>query len=379
MKIAMIGSTLFHQGAEYVLATLSNAMAAYGNDVTVILSKFHEDLQKAHPDLVPFELNKHVKLIVLPTRRARESVFSLRKVIKEGNYDVVLSHSSRYTYTLGIISFLMRTRPVFIHVEHLGGYGTDSKGNQIQPHFSFARVFANVLYRRMDAQFAVSEGTSDAIARMTGYPRGQIYTVYNPVVDDVFARKIQARPDHEWLTNKTVPVVVAAGAFCGSKNFPLLIRAWAKVLKSVKARLIIFGEGGMRKDLEQLIHELDITDSVPLPGFTNNLPAAMKRADCFVVSSLIESFSIVLVEALASGVPVVSTNCPYGPPEILKGGKYGVLVKNNDADALADGIVKVLYGGGIKPPSEAFDPYKVENIVRKYESAICDTAGSHYG
>jgi glycosyltransferase involved in cell wall biosynthesis len=90
--------------------------------------------------------------------------------------------------------------------------------------------------------------------------------------------------------------------------------------------LIIFGEGGLRSEYERLIEELGIGDSVSLPGFTNNLPAELKGGACFVVSSLIESFSVVLVEALASGVPVVSTDCPYGPGEILKRGKYGTLV-----------------------------------------------------
>lgn len=370
MRIAMIGTTLFHQGAEYVLATIARGMAAHGHDVTVILSKYHEDWQKTHPDWKPFELGENVKVIIQPKRRARESVFSIRKIIKEGDFDVVVSQSGQYTYTLGIISFMLRRRPAFIHVEHASGYGTDALGNKISPRFTFKGCIRNFLFGRMDAQFAVSEGTSEAIARMTGFPRNRLYTIYNPVIDEVFARKLKEEPTHPWFQERDVPIVIAAGAFCSFKNHPLLLKAWAAVVKKCRARLIIFGEGGLRTEYENLIDELGIADSVSLPGFTDNLPAALKRAACFVVPSLVESFSVVLVEALAAAAPVVSTDCPYGPPEILHGGKYGLLVKNNDAHALAEGILKVLRGEGIKPPIEAFEPFKTEAIVKRYEDAI---------
>ena len=372
MKIAMIGTTLFHQGAEYVLAAIARGMAAHGHDVTVILSKYHEDWQTAHPDWKPFELGDKVKVVIQTTRRARESVFTLRKIIVQGGYDVVLCNSGSYTYSLAVMSYLIRKPPVLIHVEHSSGFGTDGFGNRIEPKFSFRGCLRNVLFRRMDAQFTVSDGTADAITRMTGYPRKRIYTVYNPVVDEVFACKLAAKPAHPWLKERDVPVVAAAGAFCSFKNHPLLLRAWAEVVKKYKARLIIFGEGGMRGEYEALIAKLGIGDSVSLPGFTDNLPAALKRAACFVVSSTIESFSVVLVEALAAGTPVVSTNCPYGPPEILHGGKYGILVKNNDIYDLAAGILKVLGGNGIKPPPEAWKPFTVESIVARYEACLGD-------
>ena len=370
MKIAMIGTTLFHQGAEYVLATIARGMAAHGHEVTVILSKFHEDWQNAHPDWKPFELGDKVKVMIQQAHRARESVFTLRKLIVQGGYDVVICQSGCYTYPLAVASCLMHKRPLLIHVEHSGGFGTDGLGNKIDPKFSLRGCLRNWLFNRMDAQFTVSDGTADAITRMTGYPRDRIYTVYNPVVDEVFARKLAAEPTHPWLKGEDVPVVVAAGAFCSFKNHTLLLRAWTEVVKETMARLIIFGEGGMRGEYEKLIAEFGIGDSVSLPGFTDNLPAALKRAACFVVSSTIESFSVVLVEALAAGTPVVSTNCPYGPPEILHSGKYGTLVKNNDVQALAEGILKVLRGEGVKPTPEAWASFTVDAIVNRYEQAI---------
>ena len=106
------------------------------------------------------------------------------------------------------------------------------------------------------------------------------------------------------------------------------------------------------------------------PGYTDNLPAEIKAADAFIVSSNIESFSIVLVEALAAGTPVISTDAPYGPPEILQNGKYGILVKRNNPDALADGILQVLNGHAIPPTPEAYERFTLPNTVKRYEAAL---------
>ena len=372
MKIAMIGTSLFHQGAEYVLAALARGLSKHGHDVTVILSKYHDYWQKEHPEWRPFELGTEVKVIVLPTGHGRESVFSLRRVLKTGGFDVVLNHTASFCYPMIASTVLMRNRPVLINVEHLGGIGVDARGRKIEPRNTLRGRLFQMFKRRLDAQFTVSEGTADAMARMTGFPRSRIYTVYNPGVDDVFERKRKEAPTHPWLREATLPVVVAAGAFAACKNHVLLLRAWAEVIKRFKVRLVIFGEGGLRSEYERLIKELSIGDSVSLPGFTNNLPAELNGASCFVVPSLIESFSVVLVEALASGVPVVSTDCPYGPGEILQRGKYGTLVKNDDVADLAEGILKVLNGQGIKPPPESYVPFTIDAVVDRYERAMED-------
>ena len=370
MKIAMIGTSLFHQGAEYVLAALARGLSNHGHDVSVILSKYHDDWQKAHPDWKPFELGEAVKVVVLPTRRGRASVFALRKTLKADKFDVVLNHAASFCYPMIVSTILMRNRPALINVEHLGGIGVDPRGRKITHQVTFLGRVSQMFKRRLDAQFTVSVGTAEAMTRMTGFPRSRIYTVYNPGVDEVFERKRTDAPSHPWLREVTLPVVVAAGAFTSCKNHVLLLRAWVEVVKCFNARLIIFGEGGLRGEYERLIKEMGIGDSVSLPGFTNNLPAELKGASCFVVSSLIESFSVVLVEALASGVPVVSTDCPYGPCEILQRGKYGILVKNDDVTALAAGIRKVLNGEGVTPPPESFAPFTIDAVVDRYERAM---------
>ena len=174
------------------------------------------------------------------------------------------------------------------------------------------------------------------------------------------------------MTRKSpaIPVVMAAGSLSELKHYDLLIRAFAIVREKRTCMLKIYGEGDKRKELEGLAHLLRLDDSVVFPGFANDLKFELASATCFVVSSYVESFSIVLVEALAAGVPVVSVDCPYGPREILQDGHYGLLVKTDDAPSLAAGIERVLDGNGIPPAREMVERYSFDAIAEQYEKVL---------
>src|SRR5690606_37626457 len=131
------------------------------------------------------------------------------------------------------------------------------------------------------------------------------------------------------------PVLVAAGRLVPQKNFPLLLAAFAQLRAQRPARLLILGEGRERPRLEAAAHELGIAADVALPGHVDNPYAAYARASLFVLSSDWEGLPTVLIEALACGCPIVATDCPSGPAEILQGGRYGSLVPMGDAAALA--------------------------------------------
>ena len=142
------------------------------------------------------------------------------------------------------------------------------------------------------------------------------------------------------LKNK---LVVAAGRLGKSKGFDLLIDAWAQVaLKHPDRKLRIFGEGTEREELQRQIHRLGLDDRVSLPGFSTSLQAEMAQSSLFVLSSRAEGYGMVLVEAMACGVPVVSTDCPAGPRDIITPGVDGLLVPNKDVDALAGAVVEMI-------------------------------------
>jgi glycosyltransferase involved in cell wall biosynthesis len=198
-------------------------------------------------------------------------------------------------------------------------------------------------YPPADAIVAVSDGVADDLALAAKLPRQRIRTIYNPVVPPDLAARTAAPAPHPWLaTRGGPPVVVAAGRLEGQKNFPLLLDAFARLRRQRPARLLILGEGGKRPQLEAQARALGIEDDVALPGFIDNPYAAFSRAALFALSSNYEGLANVLIEALACGCPVVSTDCPHGPAEILAGGRYGELVPVGDVARLADAMARTL-------------------------------------
>lgn len=370
MKLALIGTSLYGQGAEFVLATVAKGLSDRGHEVDVIVSGVHSETGKLHSDWKAFDIGPRVKLIEMRAKRGRYCVFELRRLLKGVQYDVVMCHAAPYAIPLVLSSAFLRHRTKLVYVEHLGGIGVDKYGNKTATKQSLVSILKNAMMSRYDAQFAVSKGTLDAIHRVTGYPLSKLHLVYNPAIRSDFSEKKKLPPQHPWLINRDIPVVVAAGALCEVKHFDLLIEAFAMVRKHMPARLIIFGEGPLRATYEALARSLGVIEDLSLPGFSNQLPAEIQNASCFVVSSYVESFSIVLVEAMACGVPVVSVDAPYGPREVLNGGEYGILVHNNDPVALAKGIEQVLSGRGVRANENVLSKYSVESIAADYESTL---------
>jgi len=202
-------------------------------------------------------------------------------------------------------------------------------------------------YLGADAIVAVSDGVADDLAAHAGISRARITTVYNPVVGPDLVAKAEARPDHPWFAPGAPPVILAAGRLDPQKDFATLIRAFAGVRQRRPARLMILGAANpgnpaCAAELRALPGTLGVGDNVALPGFVDNPFAFMAHASVFVLSSLYEGLPGVLIQALACGCPVVSTDCPSGPAEVLDGGRFGPLVPVGDVTALARAIGQVL-------------------------------------
>lgn len=199
------------------------------------------------------------------------------------------------------------------------------------------------VYREADAIVCVSDGVADDLARTAQLPRLRMTTIYNPIVTPALARLATEPPPHPWLAAcAETPVAVGVGRLTAQKNFALLLQAFAKLRAQRRARLIILGEGPQRPRLEALVQALGIGPDVALVGHVANPYAALARASLFVLSSDYEGLPAVLIEALACGTPVVSTDCPSGPAEILERGRYGRLVPVSDVDQLAEAMARTL-------------------------------------
>ena len=197
-------------------------------------------------------------------------------------------------------------------------------------------------YPWADAVVAVSDGVADDLALSTGLPRERITTVYNPIVSEELFAQANAPLHHTWFAPDAPPVVLGTGSLDPKKDFPTLLRAFARVRRQRRVRLMILGEGKGRTELEALAEELDIVYDLALPGFVANPFAYMARSAVFVLSSTYEGLPTVLIEALACGCPIVSTDCPSGPAEILQDGLHGQLVGVGDDRALAEAITAAL-------------------------------------
>jgi glycosyltransferase involved in cell wall biosynthesis len=198
------------------------------------------------------------------------------------------------------------------------------------------------VYGRAGAIVSVSDGVADALATATGLKRETITTIYNPVVSPALATRAAEPVAHAWFAAGAPPVLLAVGRLHAQKNFSLLLQAFALVRSGRRVRLMILGEGPQRAALEADIERLGIGADVALPGWIANPYAYMRRASLFVLSSQWEGLPGVVIEALACGCPVVATDCPSGPREILAGGRYGMLVPVNNAPALAHAIAHTL-------------------------------------
>lgn len=194
-------------------------------------------------------------------------------------------------------------------------------------------------YPQAEGIICVSEGVANDLQDLVPAAKGRIHTRYNPIMA-VEAVSDAAR--HPWLVSPAQPVILGAGRLTRQKGFAMLIRAFARVDHHPLPRLLILGEGPDRRHLLQLASQLGVAERVALPGFVPNPRMQMKAASVFVLSSVWEGFGNVLVEAMAAGTPVLSTDCPSGPREILADGQYGPLVPVGDVGAMAVAIQQML-------------------------------------
>jgi glycosyltransferase involved in cell wall biosynthesis len=232
-------------------------------------------------------------------------------------------------------------------------------------------VVMRLTYRRAHAVVAVADAMAEDLARMIGFPRDKITVVYNPAVTPEMLAKAQQPAPHAWLSPGGPPVLVAVGRLHEQKDFQTLLRAFALVRARRSARLIILGEGPERPALEAGVAKLGLTEDVDLPGFVPNPYAFMAGASQFVLSSRYEGLPTVLIEAMACGCPVVSTDCPSGPGEILDNGKYGRLVPVGDAAALAEAMEATL---DAPPPAAELkaraDLFHIDRVIDSYRRLL---------
>ncbi|HOR00742.1 MAG TPA: glycosyltransferase [Anaerolineae bacterium] len=230
-------------------------------------------------------------------------------------------------------------------------------------------------YPWADAIVAVSQGVADDLAQAARLPRECIRVIYNPIVTPQFVAKLHEPLEHPWFDMGEPPVIVAVGRLTAQKDWPLLIRCFARLRWGRAVRLLILGEGEERPGLEALVRQLGVAHDVAMPGFVANPYPYMARAATFVLSSRWEGLPGVLIEALCCGVPLVATDCPSGPREILEGGRHGRLVPVGDEEELTLAMAAAL-DGDVPPPAEgSWRRFELETVVDQYLHVLLESPG----
>lgn len=284
------------------------------------------------------------ELVVLGGRRTLSDVVYLRRLMRERQPDVLLANVDHNNIAAALAKAMggLSTRLVICQHNPLtaGFHATVNWKHRVVP------LAYRLLASRIDHAVAVSRGIAQELTEHGGLARDRISTIFNAVIGEDFAARaaapVQIDAVKGWLQQRDRPVYVAAGRLVEMKDHRTLLHGFAHVLASRPARLIIMGNGPLQPELEALAVELGIAEHVCFTGFVANPLPVMRQADAFVLSSRSEGFGNVIVEALGCGTPVVSTNCPHGPADILEDGRYGLLVPPRDAAALGRGMEDVL-------------------------------------
>lgn len=315
------------------------------------------------------EIPPEVNTIDLPLRNSWGNVIALARYFRRYPQRPLLAIKERAGQTALVARMLARTnnRIVIRLGTNLSTALKDKSGLRRWLRFGTSRM----LYPMADRIVAVSRGVAEDVARFSRLPADRIRVIPNPVLWPGIQEAAREPVEHPWLDGECHPVLVAAGRLTPQKDFSTLIRALARIREHRKVRLIILGEGRQRVELEALIRHLGLEGAVDMPGFVSNPYRFIGRADAFVLSSAWEGSPNVLTEALSLGVPVVSTNCPSGPGEILQEGAIAPLAEVGDHEDLARATFQVL---DEPPPAEqlrnAVVDYSAEKSAKLYLNTL---------
>ncbi len=345
MRITLFLSALAGGGAQRRMLLLARGFAAAGHEVELVTAG---GVPREVPPLPSPEV-RHLSLAsplaALPWLRHRRGLWvpavwrRLAAHLRRRRPDALLATSTPANLTAVFARAVAGTAtPLVLSLNlDLGA----SLGRGAGAVVGLPRLVAGA-FRRAEMRVAISRGVAESYRRLAGDPGSRVVTVPNPIDLAAVQRGAAAEPEPAWPDADRTPLLLACGKLKPQKDFATLLRATALLGARRPVRLAILGEGEQRRHLLDLARTLGLGGRLLMPGFVANPFAWMARASVFVLSSRFEGSSNVLLEALACGCPVVATDCPSGPRELLADGRYGRLVPPGDPAALAAALAAAL-------------------------------------
>jgi glycosyltransferase involved in cell wall biosynthesis len=370
-RVLMFTSQLGTGGAEKHLVRVANHLDRQTFEVTVAVARgggSYEDELEPDVPLHAFE------------GRMRNALSPFIRLVRTHRPDVVFSvlhHANCVALTAAAL--MPSAPPVVVGVQNTSSIELQQDVNTVK---RVLRKAIPLLYPRAEAIVALSTGVRDDLLRWLPRLRDRTEVIYNAGYDERVLAMVGKSEDHPPATEGQV--IIACGRMVPQKGYPDLLRAFARVRARRPVTLWIIGEGPLRPELEALTRQLGIESSVWFAGFRSNPYALMRRADVFVLASLWEGFGNVIVEAMAVGTPVVATDCPHGPAEIIRGESEGVLVPPGDPAALAVALERVLGDRQLLARMAAGGHARAESfaatrIARQYGDLLLRSSHRHPG
>lgn len=367
MKIAIFARAIGGGGAQRAMVRYANGLATRGYDVDLVALKMRGDFER--------EVDPRVNLVPLKSSRLAFSILAIAHYLRTARPHAIMSTEAACNVCTILGRQISGVKTRVIIREGLFPSIAQREDPYLSTRLSYS--LARFIYPMADAVVPIAEELADDLAALARLPREKMHLIaVNPVVTPALIEAADSKPTHPWFSDGGPPIVLGVGRLDLQKDFSTLIKAFAIVQKARPARLLILGEGPERGRLEALISEHGL-DNVALPGFDSRPYAAMANCAVFALSSRYEGLPNALIEALACGAPVVSTACPSGPRDVLKGGEYGELVPVGDYQALAAAILRTLDA----PPSRELQRsrgafYSVENSVDHYLPVLIGEAAA---
>ena len=344
-------------GAERVTLEITEGLLPSFSKIGIMTNELRGEFVK--------EVNPNIELGELKTFSPLKSSYFLRQFFNKEKPDIVVAQGTRMCVMSSIAMLFSKHKPHLIWCLH-NPYST--KHNIYpEPIAFFITQFVSLLTKMPKRVVGVSDGVCASFLDYVGEKyRYKTLTIHNPI--PAFEGEVATSGE-----TKGKKQIIAAGRLAPQKNYDHLIATMPAVLKRVDAELKIYGLGPLKEKLQGQINDLGLENNVFLMGYASDIKQRMANSDVFVLSSLWEGLPTVLIEAMGTGTPVVSTDCVSGPDEILEGGKWGKLVPEHDKQALADAIVDVLTKGGVNPEERA-KQFRPESVIQKYLGLFRDVS-----